>query len=250
MGMLLAVDIGNTLVSLGLHDGDRWQERWRIRTVPDKTPEEYAVLVRQLVGTQRPGRLVLVSVVPSLTAVFREVGERWLGSPVLVVEPGVKTGLAIRTDHPSEVGADLVAAGVAAYARFSEACIAVEFATATSFVAVVPPGALVGVALAPGVRSGADALAGLAAQLPRVPLASPSSALGRNTVAAMQAGVVLGHAGLVDGLIRRMRDELGPARTVATGIWADLVAPHCAEIEIVDPWLTLEGLRLISLRNA
>jgi len=169
---------------------------------------------------------------------------------VLVVGPGVRTGIAIRTDHPSEVGPDLVANAAAAYARFGENCIAVDFGTATSFVAVAAPGALVGVAIAPGLALGLEALAERTAQLPRVPLALPASVLGKNTVAAVQAGTILGHAALVDGVVRRMRAELGgKAHAVATGEWAMLLAPLLSEVEAVDPWLTLEGLRLISLRN-
>lgn len=252
--MLLAVDIGNTLISLGCHDGAGWRARFRLRTVPGKTADEYAVLLQELLRArglgERIARVVVASAVPPLVPVFRELGEGWLGAEVLVVGPGVRTGLAIRTDHPSEVGADLVANAVAAYARFQGNCIAVDFGTATSFVAVAAPGALVGVAIAPGLALGLEALAERTAQLPRVPLALPSSALGKNTLAAVQAGTVLGHAALVDGVVRRMRAELGgAARAVATGEWASLLAPLLSEVEAVDPWLTLEGLRLISLRN-
>lgn len=252
--MLLALDIGNTLITLGLHDGTAWQGRFRIRTVPEKTPEEYAVLLRSLFqarGVDRTvTRVVVASAVPPLISVFRELAKEWLGAEVLVVGPGVRSGLAIRTDHPSEVGPDLVANAVAAYARFGENCIAVDFGTATSFVAVAEPGALVGVALAPGLRVGLEALSERTAQIPRVPLGLPSSVLGKNTVTAVQAGAVYGHAALVEGVIRRMREELGGrARAVATGEWAPFLSPLLSEVEAVDPWLTLEGLRLISLRN-
>lgn len=252
--MLLALDIGNTLITLGLHDGPAWQGRFRIRAVPEKTPEEYAVLLRSLFQARGVDgivtRVVLASAVPPLIPVFRELAKDWLGAEVLVVGPGVRSGLAIRTDHPSEVGPDLVANAVAAYARFGENCIAVDFGTATSFVAVAEPGALVGVAIAPGLLVGLEALSARTAQIPRVPLGLPSSVLGKNTVVAVQAGVAYGHAALVDGLIRRMREELGGrARAVATGEWAPFLAPLLSEVETVDPWLTLEGLRLISLRN-
>ncbi|MBC7221552.1 type III pantothenate kinase [Candidatus Bipolaricaulota bacterium] len=252
--MLMAVDIGNTLITLGLHDGLSWRARFRIRTVVDKTADEYATLILALLRgrglEEKPTRMVLASAVPPLIPVFRELGEEWFGLEVLVVGPGVRTGLAIRTDNPAEVGPDLVANAVAAYARFQGNCIAVDFGTATSLVAVAEPGILVGVALAPGLRTGAEALAERTAQLPRVPISLPSSALGKNTVQAIQAGVVFGHAALVDGLIRRMRTELGgKANAVATGEWAPLLSPLLSEVEAVDPWLTLEGLRLISLRN-
>ncbi len=252
--MLLAADIGNTLITLGLHDGTAWRGRFRIRTVPGKTAEEYAVLLRFLFQARGLGevvaRVVVASAVPALIPVFQELGKEWLGAEVLVVGPGVRSGIAIRTDHPSEVGPDLVANAVAAYTRFGGDCIAVDFGTATSFVAVAEPGALVGVALAPGLRIGLEALAERTAQIPRVPMGLPPSVLGKNTIAAVQAGTVYGHAALVDGLIRRMREELGgKAQAVATGEWANLLVPLLSEVEAVDPWLTLEGLRLISLRN-
>lgn len=254
MTMLLAVDIGNALTTLGLHDGLSWRARFRIRTVPDKTADEYAALLWTLMRGQgleeKVEQMVIASAVPPLVQVFSELGEKWLGAEVLVVGPGVRTGLAIRTDNPAEVGPDLVANAVAAYARFRGNCIAVDFGTATSLVAVAEPGMLVGVALAPGLRTGVEALAERTAQLPKVPLSLPSSALGKNTVHAVQAGAVLGHAAMVDGLIRRMRAELGgEAKAVATGEWAPLLSPLLSEVEAVDPWLTLEGLRLIFLRN-
>jgi type III pantothenate kinase len=252
--MLLAVDIGNSLIKLGVHDGQRWRARWRIRSVPEKTSEEYAVLIQSLLNTDgggaKPERVAVASSVPSLTEVFRDFAGTWLGCPVLVVGPGVRTGLSIRTDQPSEVGTDLVANAVAAHARFGERCIAVDFGTATSFVAVAEPATLVGVVIAAGVRASADGLSERAAQLPRLPLAAPPEVLGRNTIHAMQAGVVLGHASLVDGLIGLIRGELGPARVVATGQWAELIVPRCREIEALDPCLTLEGIRLIAARNA
>lgn len=252
--MLLAVDIGNTLITLGLHDGTCWRGRFRIRTVREKTSEEYAVLLESLLRARglapEVERIVVASAVPPLVPVFRELGESWWGANVLVVSPGVRTGIAIRTDNPAEVGPDLVANAVAAYARFQETCVAVDFGTATSFVAVAEPGALVGVAIAPGLHVSLEALSEHTAQLPRVPLTLPRAALGKNTVAAVQAGTVFGHAALVDGMIRRLRAELGEkARTVATGEWAPFLKPLLSEVEAVDPWLTLDGLRLISARN-
>lgn len=252
--MLLALDIGNSLTTLGLHDGLSWRARFRIRTVAEKTADEYATLIVGLLRSQgleeRFERIVLASAVPPLVPVFRELGEKWFGAEVLVVGPGVRTGLVVRADNPAEVGPDLVANAVAAYAKFGTNSIAVDFGTATSFVAVVEPGVLAGVAIAPGLRTGLEALAERTAQLPHVPLALPSRVLGRNTVTAIQAGTVFGHAALVDGLVRRMREELGgKAKAVATGEWATLLSPLLSEVEAVDPWLTLEGLRLISARN-
>lgn len=251
--MLLVADIGNALITLGVHDGEAWRARWEVRSVGEKTAAEYAVTLGALLEeaglSGKVDRMAVASAVPALSAVFGELAERRFRCPLLVVGPGVRTGLSVRTDHPSEVGADVVATAVGAFARLGAPCVAVDFGTATTFVAVGEPGALVGVAIAPGVRTGADELSKRAAQLPRVPLAAPRGALGRNTVQAMQAGVVLGHAFLVDGLLRAIREELGGGRAVATGPWAELVAPLCREIEAVDPYLTLEGIRLIALRN-
>jgi type III pantothenate kinase len=162
----------------------------------------------------------------------------------------VRTGIDIRADHPSEVGADLVADALAAYRRFNSPCIVVDFGTATTFTCVVPPGALVGVAIAPGVGTAAQALAQQAAQLPQVPLTPPCKALGKNTRQAMQSGLVFGFVGLVEGLIRRLAAELGEeAKVIATGTHAPLIAPLTPLIQAVDPWLTLEGLRLIAELN-
>lgn len=252
--MILCVDIGNILTTFGVHDGESWRARFRVRTVREKTADEYGALFLSLFRAhgleEKITRVVLASAVPPLVPALRELGERWLGASVLVVGPGVRTGLAIRTDNPAEVGPDLVANAVAAYARFRETCIAVDLGTATSFVAVAEPGALLGVAIAPGLRLGLEALAERTAQLPQIPLALPSAALGKNTVSALQAGAILGHAALVDGLVRRIRTELGgKAKAIATGEWSALLAPLLAEVEAVDPWLTLDGLRLIAQRN-
>ena len=252
--MLLAVDIGNTEIGLGVWEGG-WRTRFRVRTVVGKTPDEYGVLLEGLLagkGLDRKAiqRAVIGSVVPPLTCVFRELLSRWLGRPPLVVGPGVKTGLNLRVDHPSEVGADLVAGGVAAYERFRTDCIVVDFGTATTFTGVKEPGALVGVAIAPGLGVAAEALAHRAALLPEVPLEPPSRALGKNTLEAMQSGLVFGYVGLVRELIGRLVAELGgEPRVVATGGHAPLIAPLVEEIQEVDPWLTLEGLRLIADRN-
>jgi len=253
--MLLAIDIGNTQIGLGVYTRGEWLARWRMRTVLGKTADEYGVLIRGLFASHNfaPAdieRAVLASVVPSLTPAFRELCTSLSGHPPLVVGPGVKTGLNIRTDHPSEVGADLVADAVAAYDRFRESCIVVDFGTATTFTAVASPGVLLGVAIAPGLGTAARSLAEHAAQLPQVPLVVPKAALGKNTLEAMQSGLVFGYVGLVRELIRRLGAELGgEPQVIATGGHATLIAPLVSEIQAVDPWLTLEGLRLIAARN-
>lgn len=253
--MLLAVDIGNTHIGLGVHDGDTWRARFRVRTVPGKTPDEYICLLDSLFRRRgltlgEVDRVVVGSVVPPLTEVFRRICEELPGAGLLIVGPGVKTGLNIRVDHPSEVGADLVADAVAAYERFKESCVVVDFGTATAFVAVDGSGALRGVAIAPGIEVAAEALAERAAQLPKASLSPPRRAIGKNTREAMQAGLVFGYVGLVEGLLHRMSRELGNTpRTIATGSYAEPVVSLTDRIEAFDPWLTLEGLRLIAARN-
>ena len=253
--MLLAIDIGNTNIVLGIHGGSGWLAQWRIRTVRDKMPDEYGVLFRELLREQRieltdVQRVIVSSVVPPLTGIFGELCQQFLGRQPLVVGPGVRTGLNIRTDNPAEVGADLIANAVAAFDRIQSDCIVVDFGTATTFSAVADPGVFLGVAIAPGLSLAADALAGRTAQLPRVQLSAPTEAIGKNTVHSMQAGLVLGYVGLVEGLIRRLQSELGGhGRVIATGGMASVISPLTDQIDIVEPWLTLDGLRLIAERN-
>jgi len=253
--MLLAIDIGNTNVVFGLHADGGWMAHWRVRTVRDQMPDEYGILISDLlrdrdIGLSGIRRVILSSVVPPLTGVFRELCERYLGHSPLVLGPGVRTGLNIRTDNPAEVGADLIANAVAAYDLIRGHCIVVDFGTATTFSAVAEPGEFLGVAIAPGLGLAADALSGRTAQLPRVQLAAPATAIGKNTVHSMQSGLVFGYAGLVEGLIRRLRSELASeARVIATGGLSQIFAPLTDQIDVVEPWLTLEGLRLIAERN-
>ncbi len=253
--MLLAVDIGNIRIGLGVHDGRGWRARFRIRTVLEKTADEYFVLLESLLRRESlsPGKIqraVISSVVPPLTQVFQELCGGLIGAEFLAVGPGVRTGLNIRVDNPAEVGADLVADAVAAYERFRGSCIVVDFGTATALVAVKAPGILTGVAIAPGIEVAAEALARRAAQLLEVPRIPPRRAIGRNTREAMQSGLIFGFVGLVEGLISRMERELREdARVIATGAYAEPIVSLTDRIEIYDPWLTLEGLRLIAARN-
>lgn len=254
--MLLAIDAGNTNIAFGLYQQNSWTDHWRIRTVPDKMPDEYAVLFRALmrddgVEISKIDRVVLSSVVPPLTGTLVEMIKKHLKQEPLVIGPGVRTGLRIRTDNPAEVGADLVANAVAAYARFQTHCIVVDFGTALTFTAVAEPGDLVGVAIAPGLNSAAGALSRNTAQLPHVQLTPPPTAIGRNTTHSIQSGIVFGYVGLVEALIVRMRNELGgQAKAIATGGLARTVAPLTDQFTEIDPWLTLDGLRLIAERNA
>jgi type III pantothenate kinase len=253
--MLLCIDIGNTNIVLGLWHDSAWRAHWRVRTVRDQMPDEYAMLLKALLrdgGFEMTDitRVVLASVVPPLTTIFTDLFARYLGDTTLIVGPGVRTGLRIRIDNPVELGADLVANAVAAYHRFRTACIIVDFGTATTFSAVSKAGDFLGVAIAPGLGVAAEALSSRTAQLPRVSLVPPPAAIGKNTVHSMQSGLVFGYAGLVEGLIRRIRSELGgDAQVVATGGLSKVLAPLSEQITAVDPWLTLEGLRLIAERN-
>jgi len=253
--MLLCISVGNSNIALGLWDEQQWLAHWRIRTVRDQMPDEYAMLLKALLhddgyeplaGT----RVVVASVVPPLTPVFAELARRYFASEPLVVGPGVRTGLRIRIDNPVELGAVLVADAVAAYDRLHGACIVADFGTATTFSAVSARGDLEGVSIACGLGVAAEALASHTAQLPRVSLVPPPHAIGKNTAHSMRSGLVLGYVGLVEGLIQRMRTELGgEAKVIATGGLSGIVAPLTTEIDLVDPWLSLDGLRIIHERN-
>lgn len=253
--MLLAVDAGNTNIVFGIHDGTTWLHHWRIRTVRDKMPDEYAVLFRGLIGEtaallSQLDQVVLSSVVPPLTGTLCEMLNTQTGRDPLVVNCDVDTGLTFRVDNPREVGADLIADAVAAYARCAGDCIVVDFGTATTFTAVSAQAEFLGVAIAPGLNLAASALAGGTAQLPQIALTPPPHAIGTHTVHAIQSGIVLGYVGLVNGMLDRFRAELsGEAVAVATGGLARLLAPLTDRFQIIDPWLTLEGIRLIALRN-
>ncbi|MFW6138945.1 MAG: type III pantothenate kinase [Spirochaetota bacterium] len=253
--MLFCIDIGNTNLAFGLWDNHRWLGRWRIQTVRDKMPDEYALLLKGLLRESgyelnNITTVIIASVVPQLKNVFNELFMRYLGVKPLIVEPGIRTGLSIRVDNPSELGADLVADAVAAHHRFKKACIIVDFGTATSFSAVSHKGEFMGVAIAPGIEVAAEALSSSTAQLPRISLVPPPRAIGTNTVHSMQSGLIFGYIGLVEELVRRMSRELGgDAEVIATGGLSKVFSPHIKKIQHVDPELTLDGLRIIAERN-
>lgn len=253
--MLLCIDIGNTNIKLGLFEGDKLRAHWRIATERTRLADEYAMLLLDLFRAQQitldvVNGIALSSVVPALTPEFSDLAKRYLKQTPIVVGPGVKTGMNIRTDHPAEVGSDLIVHAVAARALYGAPVIVIAFGTATTFSAVAASGDFVGVAIAPGVGTSAEALFRFAAKLPQIELARPPNAIGKNTVHSMQAGLVFGYAGLVEGLIKRMRAELGSnARVIATGGLAQLIANETPLIEIVEPNLTLLGLRLIYAMN-
>lgn len=264
--MLLTIDIGNSNITLGVWHEDNWLAHWRLQTVRERTSDEYAVILQALFA-QNGLRFAdlegaaLGSVVPTLTGVFEEVCQQALGRRPLVVAPGVRTGVRIRVDNPAEVGADRVINTVAAHRLYGGPAIVVDFGTATTFDVVSAEGDYLGGAIAPGLGIAHDALVQRAARLYRVDLLPPPSAIGRNTVTAMQSGLVLGYIGLIEGLVARIRRELeglsstptstsgGEGRTqvkvIATGGLAEVIARQTPVIEIIAPWLTLDGLRLI-----
>jgi type III pantothenate kinase len=259
--MLLAIDIGNTNITLGLWDGRTWRLQWRLRTVHEKTADEYGLelktLLREFDLADAIGRVVVSSVVPPLIAPFLEASRRYLGVEALLLRPDTPTGINIRTDNPAEVGADRIANAVAAYHYYPGPSIVIDLGTATTFDVVSAQGDLLGVAIAPGPRVAADALTSRAAQLSRIALEPPPTAIGRNTIHAVQSGLIFGYVGLVEGLVHRLSAELRdlgrptdpPIRVIGTGGLIHLITPHTTLIDHVDPWLTLTGLRLISERN-
>lgn len=253
--MLLAIDVGNSTTVVGTFQGDRLRDHWRLSTHAHETADELAL---KLAGLLRFVGLdlhdvdgsIVSSVVPSVTETLRQVADRYLHHSLVVVEPGVRTGLALRVDNPREIGADRIVNAVAAYALYGGPVIVVDFGTATSFEVVDGSGQFIGGAIAPGVTTSADALVRRAARLPRVETVTPPSSIGRSTVTALQSGIVFGAAGQVDALVARMSRELGPGvTTVATGGLAHAVLDACESIDHHDPWLTLKGLALVWERN-
>ena len=253
--MLLAVSVGNSHITFGVHDRGTWTRRWRIQTVHAKTSDEYIVIVRTLLETAGiPGdsidSCILSSVVPPLTGTMVDTIRDLTGRIPLLLSPALNLGLRITTENPAEVGADLVANAVAAFDRFKASCIVVDFGTALSFTAVAAPGELRGVAIAPGLTSAVESLARNTAQLFSVPLTPPPVACGRNSTHSIQAGIMFGYVGLVGEIIRRMRAELGGSASVAvTGGQSQIMAPLLGEKLLHEQWLTLEGLRIIADRN-
>ena len=249
--MLLGIDIGNTNIKLGLFEGHELRHHWRITTDRARLADEYAMLLLNLFASEGLSKAdvtgcAISSVVPALAQAFRDLAERHLKTPLLTVGPGIKTGMRIRTDYPTEVGSDLVTGAIAARHLYGTPVIVVGFGTATTLSAVSASGDFEGVAIAPGVLTGAEALFRFAAQLPQVALVRPPRAIGKNTIHSMQSGLVWGFAALVDGLVERMRGELGgSSHVVATGGLAELIAAESKAIELVEPELTLIGLRLI-----
>jgi len=253
--MLLAVDVGNTEIVLGVFEGEELRHTWRLSTRAEDTSDELTLLFSGLLEhrgldlRRDVDGVVVASVVPDLTGALREMAEGIWDFPPVFVGPGTKTGVPILTDNPREVGADRVVNALAAHRRYGGAAIVVDFGTSTNFDVVSHDGAFVGGVIGPGIQVSAASLVSRTARLPSVELVAPPSVIGTNTVACIQSALIFGTADMVDGIVRRVREEIGEATTVATGGLAPVVIPHCTTIEHHEPWLTLEGLRLVHERN-
>src|SRR5687768_6551836 len=255
--VLLAIDVGNTQTHLGVFEKTELVHEWRASTDARRSADELALMFGEFLAleglafSKQISGVAVASVVPRTTQQLREMTIRYFGFPAVVVEPGVKTGLAVLTDNPKEVGADRICNAVAAHSLFpDEACVIVDFGTAIKVEAITARGEFAGGAIAPGMDVAASALFAAAARLTRVELAPPSAAIGKSTVTALQSGIIFGTVGLVDGLVKRVIEELGGnARVVATGGLASVVSEHCETIERIEPTLTLRGLSLIFERN-
>jgi len=249
--MLLCIDLGNTNITLGLYDDSELVCHWRISTDHQKMPDEYGMLLLSLMAHAgyRPGDIsgvCMCSVVPPLTSTLEQTCRDYLGHTPLLVDATVKTGVTICYDAPQEVGADRIVDAAAVYRLYGGPACVVDFGTATTFDAIARDGSYLGGAIAPGIGIAAEALFSRTAKLPRIDLVRPPRAIGSNTVHSMQAGLLFGYVGLVEGMVARFRAELGDdMRVVGTGGLVEIIARETNVIQVLDPWLTLRGLRII-----
>lgn len=253
--MLLTIDIGNTNLTLGLYEGEMLGPRWRLATDHEKMPDEYGLQLAGLLAhanlsAKDISGICLASVVPPLTGKVLQACQQYLGLEPLVVDAGVKTGVRVRYEDPRAVGADRIADAAAVQRLYGGPACVVDFGTATTFDGISKEGDYLGGAIAPGINIASEALFLRTAKLPRVDLQRPPTAIGRNTVHAMQSGLLFGYAALVEGMVARFRTELGPEmKVIATGGLAEVIAAETKVLQIVAPWLTLEGLRIIWYLN-
>lgn len=249
--MLLAIDIGNTNVVIGVFDREKLAANWRVGTNSQITSDEYAMIFKDLFNFgglefKQVRGVIISTVVPPILPVMTEMSKKYFHLDPMIVTHEIKTGITIQYDNPKELGADRIVNAAAAYRFYGGPLIIVDFGTATTFCAVTKEGAYLGGAITPGLKISAEALFQRASKLPRFEFVKPPHVIGGDTISAMQAGIIYGYAGLVDGIVRRMKKELSPAaRVVATGGLSELIAPETETIEEIRPQLTLEGLRLL-----
>jgi type III pantothenate kinase len=253
--MLLVVDVGNTQTHFGTFQGDELVEHWRFATVRESTADELGARLRALlelrgVGLADLSASIVSSTVPQLAPEWAEMAERYLNHRMLVVGPGIRTGMALRYDNPREIGADRLVNAVAGYAKVGGACVVVDFGTAITYDPVSARGEYLGGIISPGVEISLEALTSRAAKLPRIDLGAPRSLIGKTTVDAIRSGIIYGFAGQVDAIVGRLRAELGEeTETIATGGLAAHIVPHTDTIDEIDDLLTLNGLKLLHERN-
>ncbi|WIW69977.1 MULTISPECIES: type III pantothenate kinase [Anaerosinus] len=254
--MLLVFDIGNSNIVLGAYKGEQLLRHWRISTDRQKTGDEYGLLINNLfehhkLNVKDIQAIIISSVVPPLVVPISKMCKRYFNIEPLIVGPGIKTGIRLKYENPREIGADRIVNAVGAYEKFGGPLIIIDFGTATTFCAIDDNGDYLGGAIAPGIGISTEALFQRAAKLPRIELVTPKSVICRNTVASMQSGIIFGFTGQVDEIVRRMKEELGKdAKVVATGGLANLIAKQSKAIDIVEPFLTLDGLYILYKRNS
>jgi len=247
---LLAIDVGNTQTVFGLFEGEELRENWRVATERNRSGDELGALYGSFVDLDAVDGIALASTVPQLHRAYEDFAKDYAKAELLDLGPGVKTGVPIRYDDPREVGPDRIANAVAAVERYGAPAIVVDFGTSTNFDVVSPAGEYVGGVLAPGIEVSMEALFSRAARLFKVDFVEPETVIAKNTASSLQSGLVYGFAGQVDGIVERIREELrAEAQTIATGGLADLIVPHARTLETIDPFLTLEGIRLVWERN-
>lgn len=254
--MLLVFDVGNTNMVLGIYEGTELKKHWRINTDKEKTSDEYGILISSLfqydkIDMNSIKDVIISSVVPSVMHSLENFCIKYCNKQPLIVGPGIKTGLNIKYDNPKQVGADRIVNAVAAIEKYKSPMIIIDFGTATTFCAISEKGEYLGGTIAPGIKISSEALFQRASKLPRVELVKPGTTIGKNTVSAMQAGIIYGYVGLVDKIVSMMKNELGgkDVKVIATGGLSVLIASETDSIDCVDKFLTLEGLRLIYEKN-